>query len=677
MQWLWVLLAIVLAAVAGYISWRADVKRAVPIPWLPAVLRSVTVFLVLLLLLAPLITISKHETQKPIVVYLQDDSRSVGNALAGDTAAYHKQAKDLLDKLATDNTVVTWNLDGNAERDSIFNYHNEATDISDALAKVQEYYGTQNLGAVILASDGKYNQGTNPLHQQLSFKGSLYTIGLGDTTIQKDIRISRIYANKTASLNSRFEIRADIIADMCRGYNSTIRLEENGNVLGTAPVNISGDRFDRSVSFTIKATQSGMHHYTISAPVADGETNTANNKRDVFVEVVDEQKHILIAGYAPHPDIKAIKEALRGLDNYRITTRLNNDFPTFTDDYDILILHNLPAQGFRNNPTIVRSNKPTWFILGNRSDVSSLTGMNKPTVMNFNTATMRNVFPAYSPMFNAFSLPQNIRAITDKLPPLSVPSGKIQAAPNAQILFGEKGAENTPLWVMEQSRTPTAMITGEGLWRWRLYEYKNFGNTDVVDECIRQTVAFLSVNNNDKPFRVTLPKYVWSDNEAISFNAYMLNANHEPINEPEVKLAIKDSSGNEEAYSFERSGSGYLLNIGVRAGGTYTYTASAKYNDKTLTASGSFVVEQIPLELMETGADYAMMYSLAEKNNGHFFTRSGMNAIADSIENNASIKPVIETNIESVPLIDRKWFFFLVLLFAVAEWLLRKYWLAQ
>jgi hypothetical protein len=42
-----------------------------------------------------------------------------------------------------------------------------------------------------------------------------------------------------------------------------------------------------------------------------------------------------------------------------------------------------------------------------------------------------------------------------------------------------------------------------------------------------------------------------------------------------------------------------------------------------------------------------------------------------------SIKPVIQTNVQSVPLVDWKWYFLLILIFAVAEWLLRKYWLAQ
>src|SRR5690606_28939610 len=118
---------------------------------------------------------------------------------------------------------------------------------------------------------------------------------------------------------------------------------------------------------------------------ADGEANTVNNRRDVFIEVVDEQKHILIAGAAPHPDIKAIREALRGLDNYKITVRVNNDFPSLTDDYDIFVLHQLPGQGYTSNPTIMRSNKPTWIILGSKVDNNALAAMTKPVATNITT----------------------------------------------------------------------------------------------------------------------------------------------------------------------------------------------------------------------------------------------------------------------------------------------------
>lgn len=677
MLWLWILLAVLIASGAGYLMYRADVKRAVPHPWITATLRGIVVFLTLLLLLAPVFTITKNETQKPIVLFLQDDSRSVAQALGKDSVGYADDAAELINKLSGKYKVVTWSLEGNKDGDSLFSYKNEATDLSAALTKVQEYYGTQNLGAVVLATDGRYNQGVNPVYQQLALKGALYTVGIGDTTLQQDVRIGQVYANKTAAVNNSFEVRADVLATRSRGYNNTVRITENGNTVSTAAINVNTDRFDRAVSFTIKADRPGLHHYVITAPVADGEINTANNRKDVFVEVIDEQKHILIACAAPHPDVKAIREALAGLENYKITVRVGNDFPSLLDDYDILVLHQLPGVAFRSNPTVIRANKPAWYIMGARTDYAALSNVKKPVVVGINSYAGRNVFAAYNSSFNAFTLPQNIRAVADRLPPITVPAGKIQLVPGAQALLVDKNNGELPLWALQQGAVPTAIVTGDGLWRWRMYEYKNFGNTNIIDECIRQTISFLGTAANDKPFRVSMPKYIWSDQEGISFNAYLRNASNEPTNEPEVKIIVKDSIGNETPYSFERAGNAYQLNIGIRAGGTYSYTATTTYNGKALSATGSFVVESIPLELMETGADYDMLYSLAKNNGGAFFPASKMGAVYDSISNNQEIKPVIETNIETVPLIDRKWFFFLILLFAVAEWLLRKYWLAQ
>jgi hypothetical protein len=230
---------------------------------------------------------------------------------------------------------------------------------------------------------------------------------------------------------------------------------------------------------------------------------------------------------------------------------------------------------------------------------------------------------------------------------------------------------------LQQGAVPTAILGGENIWRWRLYEYKNYNDHDVIDECIRQTVAFLAANNNEKPFSVSLPKYVWSDQEPISINATLLNTNKEQVNTPDVLLTITDSAGKKQDFSFERSGSAYSLNIGIWAGGTYTYSAKTVFNDVPYTAAGSFVVESIPLELMESTADYPLLYSLAKKYNGGFVTAPNISALYDSITRNEHVKPLIQTTTETVPLVDRKWYFFIILLIGVSEWLLRKYWLAQ
>ncbi len=675
MQWMLWIVALIVSFGAGYLVYRADVKRAVTYPWLTAGLRTLVILLVFVLLLAPSIIIPKNETQKPVIVFLQDNSRSIAAALKGDTTTYRKSATDLIDKLKDKYRVVEWGFGAAVQTDSIFKFKQQSTDISAAFSRVQEFYGQQNLGAVILATDGRYNAGANPQFQELSLKGAVYTIGIGDSAVQKDIRVTQLYSNKTVSLNSSFEIRADIIAALCKGYNNNVLLTENGNSIATIPFSANTDRFDRSISFTVKAPTAGLHHYVVTVPSMDGEQNTANNRRDIFVEVIDEQKNILIAGAAPHPDLNAIHDALSGLESYHITVRSTNDLPADLSSYSLLILHNLPSTPATVN-ALQSLKKPMWIITGSQSNFQAISQLQDGTTLTMNRNMLQDALPAYNTSFSGFTLPQNIQSITDKLPPLSMPSGTIKTAPNAIILFNQRN-NSMPLWWLQQGNHPVAITAGEGLWRWRLYEYRYFNQHTLVDECIRQTVSFLTANSNDKPFHVELPKYVWSDEEAISMNAFLLNANNEQVNTPDAQVTIEDSAGNKQSYNFERNGSSYRINIGIRAGGNYKWIAKTAYNGKTYSTAGSFTVQTIPLELMESGADYSMLFALAKKYNGSFFPAKQMSAVYDSIVKNTNITPVIETNSEALPIVDWKWFFFLILAVAVTEWLLRKYWLAQ
>jgi hypothetical protein len=678
MQLIFWLIAIVLAGGAAYWVYRADKKRAVPYPWLTSALRGLVVLLTLLLILIPDIIINKNFTEKPVVLLLQDNSRSVGNALGNDSAAYRKNMEALTLRLSGQYKVITWGFGASVQNDSAFHYTQPATDISAALARAQEFFGMQNLGAVILASDGRFNQGTNPAYQELALHGALYTVGLGDSSKQKDIRINRVYANKWVTINSSFEIRADIVAELCNGYNNSVLIKDGDELLASVPVSINSDRYDRSVAFTVKAGKAGLHHYTLTLPEANGEKNTANNRKDIFVEVVDAQKKILIVSSAPHPDVNAIKDALSGVESYKVSICTADNLPATLNDYNVIVLHGLPSLRNRIGAQILAAKKPTWFILTGQTDIQGMNGLQTLTHTSIAPTGPHDMQLAFNTSFNAFTLPQHIQSVTDKMPPLISSTGNINVLPGSNILYTQRTAAGImPAWIMQHGSVPTAILAGEGIWRWRLYEFKNFNDHSVVDECIRQTIAFLAANNNEKPFNVVMPKYVWSDQEPVSMNAYLLNANNEQVNTPDAQLTITDSAGRKQNFSFERSGNAYNLNAGIWAGGTYTYSAKTTYNNKELSANGTFVVESMPLELMETGADYPLLYNLARKYNGGFVTAANVASLYDSISHNEHVKPVIQTNSETVPLVDRKWFFFVILIIAVGEWLLRKYWLAQ
>jgi len=271
MQWIFWLISIIVSTGAAYWVYRADKRRVVPYPWLTSLLRGLVVLFTLLLILVPDIIINKNYTEKPIVLLLQDNSRSIANALGNDSATYRKNMEALTTRLSGQYKVVTWGFGATVQTDTAFRYVQPATDISAALSRAQEFFGMQNLGAVILATDGRFNQGANPAYQQLALHGALYTVALGDSAQQKDIRITRTYANKVVTINSSFEIRADIVAELCNGYSNSVIIKEGDEMLSSVPIAINSEKYDRSVSFTVKAMKAGLHHYTLSVPEAQGE----------------------------------------------------------------------------------------------------------------------------------------------------------------------------------------------------------------------------------------------------------------------------------------------------------------------------------------------------------------------------------------------------------------------
>lgn len=676
MLWFTILAALILSLPVAWLVYIADKKRNSPRPWLTAGLRGLLFFLLLLLLFAPRIHRNIIHERKPVIVWLQDNSQSAGTALGSQATTYLDAVKKFRTRAENQYTFVSYDLDHLVPRDSSFTFDGTVTDIATALMEINDVYAQQNLGAVILASDGRYNQGANPLYSDVSASGGLYTVALGDTAIVKDLRIAKVYANKTVSLNSQFEIRTDLLANRCAGYrNNCVLRDQNGNILASAQVAISTDNFDGSQSFTIKAAQPGLQKYTISLPAADGEVNITNNTVTVFVSVVEEKKKVLILAAAPHPDINAIDEALDGLEQYETEIRMAEDMPSDLSGYDCIIAHQLPSVYNNIGQRLQNAGRSIWYIVGGQTYVASLNGLQQTLTVNSRGNTLVNVLAKVNPGFAAFVLPRQILSVTDKLPPLAAPAGMAVAAANTEILFRDPGGQ--PLWVLQRNQTSTAILLGEGLWRWRLYEYRFFKKNEVVDECVRQTVHFLTADTKSKPFRVQLPKYVWNNREQIQLNAYLYNSNNEPINEPDASLTVHDSSGRARSYSLERNGNAYRLNIGALPAGQYVYTAQTSYAGKKYADAGSFAVENSSLEGQETGSDYALLYNMAKRNGGQAFLATQLTALYDSLQHNKRIRPLITETSESTPLADWKWYFFLMLLVATTEWLLRKYWLSM
>jgi hypothetical protein len=674
MLFLYFFIALIVSAGAAVLVYRADKKRGVPKPLVTALLRAMVIFLTLVLIISPKIKKRNVEEQKPIVLLLQDNSSSIKKALGNNAVTYQKKLLELQNKIAESYRLVSYNLDGPYPKDSVHRYTAGSTNLTKAISEATELYSQQNLSAIILASDGWYNEGNNPLYAEIPLNGALYSIAIGDTAIPQDIRIAKLYANKSTSLNSQWEVRADIVATRCNGVQQNVVLcNAEGNIVATAPISINSNQFDASVVFSVKASKVGLQQFSVRTPKIAQELNIANNTASIFVEVLEEKKKVLLLAAAAHPDIKAISDALKGLDQYELTIKMANELPNNLQEYAAIILHQIPSNSNTISAAIFK-NKNLWLITGFQNNYFEVNQLQKAVSFGLGIAT-RSVEPVFNTSFSSFSLPNNIAAISDILPPLSVSASDFNANANSQVLFNDKNGK--ALWAMLSGQHNSAVLCGEGLWRWRLYEYKNTKQHLVVDECIRQTLNFLTANNNAKPFRTELAKYIWNNPEHVSINAFLYNANNEQINKPEANLIVKDSNGRSMNFSFERNGNAYRLDLGALAPGTYNYVATTIYEGKNLSDQGKFMVSTSTLEDQENGCNYPLMYALAAKNKGACFNTQNMLSVYDSIARNQGIKPLLNEQIEQTDLIDWKWLFAIILFMVTAEWLLRKYWMAM
>jgi hypothetical protein len=661
---LWIL-AVISTGAAAWLTYRADRDKGFQRPWLTALLRSLLVLGVWILLLAPTLSFQTNQVQRPTVVVLQDDSRSIGAALHADTSAFRNTLNRLASRLEQDARVIRLSFDATVRSDTAFRYTGAFTNLSAALEAAVTRSGKRGPAAVILATDGRYNSGSNPLYTALPIAAPVHLLSVGDTALEKDLRIGRIYAPRVVAKGSTFEVRADLLATGLDGYASTASLRGSDGAAGSHSFTVSGMRFDGAASYRLQAGKAGMYSYTIQLPTAPGEVNTQNNTRRFYVEVVDQKKKVLLAAAVPHPDIKAIREALSTVETYDVTVQTGLT-PVNMGGYDVAILHGLPASGTSGLASI-----PTWFIATATTSLPELNQRQQTVTIDGGGQRFSYALPPTG--FSLFTPPPGLDALIDRLPPLTVTGSNWRVAGNAQLLFRQREAAAAPLWALRSGRPAEAVTTGEGLWRWRLAEYRQRKEQRIVDECIRQTVAFLAAGTGERKFRLELPKWEWNDGEGVVLNGYLLNAGNQSVNDAAVTVTLTDSAGRVRNYAMDRVGSSYRLSFGSLLPGSYRYSGRAVADGKTYTDGGSFVVSDMPIELLQTGADYPFLQSLAGQYRGTVRPWQQADSLVQLLRAQDTLKPRIEADTTPKPLIDWKWLFLILLLIAATEWALRRY----
>jgi len=402
-------------ATGGFFSWllyRNEKTFDAIHPWLKRfliALRFVLLSLLSFLLLTPLIKTITRQTEKPIIVIAQDNSESivVGKDSSFYRSEYAQKMKSLAEQLSKKFEVKMVSF-GDKVKDGInFSYSDKQTDYSRLMNELDTRYANRNVGAIVVASDGLYNSGSNPVYYSGSVSAPIYTVALGDTNAQKDLRISNVRFNKIVFLNSTFPLEVVVEAKQCAGENTVLTVAEDSVNLFSKSIKIPANKFQQMIPVYLDAKKKGMHHYKISVSSVAGEITLANNAKDVYVEVQESKRKVLIVADSPHPDLAALKEAIESNENYEVKIEMIDKFDAKLNEYQAVILHQLPSDDHPATEVIQKVKQaaiPAWYVIGSQSNINAFNAISTGITINHSLNKQNEVLPIVSTDFSLFTL---------------------------------------------------------------------------------------------------------------------------------------------------------------------------------------------------------------------------------------------------------------------------------
>lgn len=665
---------------AGFLYSRSLKKsEAKGLTWSLFGLRFLAVTFLTFLLLGIFIRKQTRDIEKPVIVFAQDDSESlvIGKDSTYLRNDYRKSVEAFIEKLGDEYDVQAYSFGSDFSEGLKWSYKDKETDFSGLFSELEARFSNRNLGAVILASDGIYNKGTNPLFSSANLKAPFFSIALGDTNPRRDLFISRIAANRMAYLGNTFPLQVIVDARKCEGNKSRLTVSKDGKILYSSELSIDKPFFSHTVSLQLEAKETGVQRYTVNVSPVNGELSIKNNTRDVFIDVLDSREKILIVGRAPHPDLGAIRNAIESSQTYQADVLLADDVVKPVNQYNLVILHSIPFNSSNSNSLIQKIREaqvPVLYIAGNGTDWNAMNTLYSSVTVSDNRGRFNEVQPSVNRSFSLFQVTDELRSKLEKFPPLSAPFGIYRSSAGVNVLLFQKigmvATQNPLMSFTEVNNVRTGMITGDGLWKWRMTDYALHGDHAAFNELFSKIVQFLSSKVNKSQFRINA-KNSFAENESVEFDAELYNESFEPVNEDEVGLVITNSDGRKFPFTFSKTATAYHLNAGTFPPGEYSYEANVK--GKKLTAKGRFIVTQLIAEQTNTVADHLLLNNLSEGKGGSMYYPDELEKLFNEITARKDITSVSYVQTTMRELIEEKWLFALILLLFGLEWFIRKY----
>jgi hypothetical protein len=649
------------------------------------VIRATALAVLVLLLFRPVLRSEQRNTTQPSLLVLQDVSQSIGedhpewtdslNRWISSLPAEEGEPGAAIQAYAFGADLSEWNQEQAMS--------SPVTDLSTPLELIQGQWAGRPIGAVVIATDGRFNRGKNPETMAAKLGAPIHFVLLGDTTVRQDIRINQLLHNDVAGIGNQFPIEVEVGGN---GYEGTVGVTLTGaGIRQRLEVQLDLSGAPAIATFLLDAKTPGIQRYTVEVEGIPGEANTENNTRKATIDVIERRKRILLTSLGPHPDRGAWSNALADNANYEvlhlpIEELVNGDFAK-EEDWDAVYFF-----GFDPGNQAVRSayanakevGLPVGLIVDPRADFEALAqlgiGLNFTLTREGLTTDPKG---SLNPAFPHFTLDPALESMLAEVPPLVAPFGEADWGPaHAPLLFQRIGGITTAyplLTVAQTSQGRSMVLLGEGSWRWRQVGYLRTDSHERFNELVGKLTQYLTSDPGVDRFRVDGPRLLDED-QRLNFQARVYDATLQPLQGADISLQMTDSAGASYDYRFSSSNPGrYSLDAGRLPKGTYNWTAQTDIAEKAFRRSGTVAIRGIQLERNGRPAQHDALRRMAEQTGGTTFSSTALKDLTQALTDSGQFVPELRLSERLQDLIGWKTLLYILTFLLAAEWAIRRW----
>ncbi len=667
---LYIIIAGVISLALAVFMYGYKSKQKGSLRWVFGILRFITLFSILLLIINPKFKSETYTVEKPKLPVLIDNSASIGELdQKGNVSQLLQKLKD--NSALNDKFNLSYYSFGSDFRESdSLSFDEKNTNISKALASVNELFKNQT-APTILITDGNQTLGIDYEFSSATFKNEIYPVILGDSIKYTDLKIEQLNTNRYAFLKNQFPVEVILNYSGTSPINSEFVVTQGASTAYRTNVSFSENESSKTLNFTLPANSVGLQKYTAQIlPLAD-EKNKTNNSKHFAVEVIDQATKVLVVSKITHPDLGALKKAITTNKQRTVSFKKPGEAIAALNEYQLVILYQ-PDRSFASVfSEIEKLNKNTWIISGLQTDWYFLNGAQD----NFNkeaSSQSEDIQAELNSNYGTFAV-EDIGF--DSFPPLYTEFGALSISVPNEVMLEQtvSGLDNgNPLLAtMEINGKRDAIWDGEGFWRWRARSFLETESFQNFDDFIGNLVQYLASNKRRSRLEVSSETFYYN-NSPIKISAQYFDKNYVFDNRASLNITVKNNETEQQTvFPMLLRNNYYEVDLNSLPAGEYNFTVSAA--NEAVSSSGNFTILDFNVEQQFLNADVSKLRRVAQNSNGKAYFTAQSDSLINALVANTNYQNIERSEQKVVPLIDWKQLLALIVLALAAEWFIRKY----